>query len=99
MDFRDADGSGPHSQGHADDRAALCIVMVGLPARGKSYLSHKIANFFSWMGVGGRIFNVGNYRRKQVSGQQSAAFFSSSTSFSIWMKSSSATDSGEEKST
>ncbi|KXS12406.1 bifunctional 6-phosphofructo-2-kinase/fructose-2,6-bisphosphate 2-phosphatase [Gonapodya prolifera JEL478] len=41
----------------------LVIFMVGLPARGKSYISHKLRRFLSWMGFRTKIFNVGNRRR------------------------------------
>ena len=39
------------------------IVMVGLPARGKSYISKKLARFLSWSGFNCKVFNVGNKRR------------------------------------
>lgn len=26
----------------------VLLVMVGLPARGKSFISHKVTNFLSW---------------------------------------------------
>ncbi|GMM55023.1 fructose-2,6-bisphosphatase [Maudiozyma humilis] len=41
----------------------LCVVMVGLPARGKSYISQKIVRYLSWLSIGCKCFNVGNYRR------------------------------------
>ncbi|CCK69362.1 fructose-2,6-bisphosphatase KNAG_0C02510 [Huiozyma naganishii CBS 8797] len=42
----------------------IVIVMVGLPARGKSYVSQKIMRYLKWMSVRCEIFNVGHYRRK-----------------------------------
>lgn len=53
----------------------LVVVMCGLPARGKSYISKKIRRYMNWMGVPCEVFNVGNYRRKQVSGTQDHTFF------------------------
>jgi 6-phosphofructo-2-kinase len=37
--------------------------MVGLPARGKSYITKKIQRYLSWQQHNSRIFNVGNRRR------------------------------------
>jgi 6-phosphofructo-2-kinase len=46
-----------------DVAAKLVIVMVGLPARGKSYITKKIQRYLSWQQHNSRIFNVGNRRR------------------------------------
>lgn len=45
------------------------IVLVGLPARGKSYISHRLVNYLTWVGVRCRLFNVGAFRRQQLRGQ------------------------------
>lgn len=37
--------------------------MVGLPARGKSYITKKLQRYLSWQQHQSRIFNVGNRRR------------------------------------
>lgn len=37
--------------------------MVGLPARGKSYITKKLQRYLSWQQHDSRIFNVGNRRR------------------------------------
>jgi hypothetical protein len=42
----------------------LVIAMVGLPARGKSYLVKMIRRYLRWIGFETEVFNVGNYRRK-----------------------------------
>lgn len=42
----------------------LAIVMVGLPARGKTYTARKIVRYLSWRGVRTKVFNVGTFRRK-----------------------------------
>lgn len=47
-----------------DIGAKLVIVMVGLPARGKSYITKKLARFLNWQQHDCRIFNVGNTRRR-----------------------------------
>lgn len=51
------------------------LVMVGLPARGKTYIAQKIARYLSWLGYSARVFNVGNYRRERLGPQQPASFF------------------------
>jgi 6-phosphofructo-2-kinase len=40
--------------------------MVGLPARGKSYIAKKLKRYLSWLGYRTKVFNVGDYRRKQL---------------------------------
>jgi broad specificity phosphatase PhoE/predicted kinase len=50
--------------------------MVGLPARGKSYIARKIARYLKWIGVSTMLFNVGNYRRERVGVAQPHEFFS-----------------------
>nr|KAF6335621.1 6-phosphofructo-2-kinase/fructose-2,6-biphosphatase 4 [Pipistrellus kuhlii] len=51
------------------------IVMVGLPARGKTYISKKLTRYLNWIGVPTREFNVGQYRREMVKTYRSFEFF------------------------
>ena len=37
--------------------------MVGLPARGKSYITRKLQRYLSWQQHEAKVFNVGNRRR------------------------------------
>lgn len=60
--------SGPESQ-------KLVLVMVGLPARGKSYTGRKMSRYLSWLGYATRVFNVGEYRRAKLGAQMSHNFF------------------------
>lgn len=46
-----------------DVASKLVIIMVGLPARGKSYITKKLQRYLSWQQHDSRIFNVGNRRR------------------------------------
>ena len=46
--------------------AKLVIVLVGLPARGKSYIARKLARYLTWMQYETRVFNAGNTRRSTV---------------------------------
>uniref|UniRef100_A0ABM5GLS9 6-phosphofructo-2-kinase/fructose-2, 6-bisphosphatase 3 isoform X7 n=1 Tax=Pogona vitticeps TaxID=103695 RepID=A0ABM5GLS9_9SAUR len=51
------------------------IVMVGLPARGKTYISKKLTRYLNWIGVPTKVFNVGEYRREAVKHYSSYDFF------------------------
>ena len=51
-----------------DVGSKLVIVMVGLPARGKSYVTKKIARYLNWLQHDTRIFNVGERRRVTAGG-------------------------------
>ncbi|KAI0156390.1 bifunctional 6-phosphofructo-2-kinase/fructose-2,6-bisphosphate 2-phosphatase [Xylariaceae sp. FL1272] len=46
-----------------DVAAKLVIIMVGLPARGKSYITKKLRRYLAWQQHNTKIFNVGNRRR------------------------------------
>lgn len=45
------------------DNVSLVVCMVGLPGRGKSFISKRISRYLNWKGVPCRVFNAGNYRR------------------------------------
>ncbi|NXH09955.1 F262 bisphosphatase, partial [Bucco capensis] len=51
------------------------IVMVGLPARGKTYVSKKLTRYLNWIGVPTKVFNLGVYRREAVKAYKSYDFF------------------------
>lgn len=53
----------------------LVIAMVGLPARGKSYLVKMMIRYLKWTGFEARVFNVGSYRRKIGLASASSDFF------------------------
>ncbi|KAI5305368.1 hypothetical protein KEM55_009034, partial [Ascosphaera atra] len=58
--------------GHISSRdvgSKLVIIMVGLPARGKSYITKKLARYLNWLQHDTRIFNVGERRRVATGGQ------------------------------
>jgi len=56
------------------NRTLLC--MVGLPARGKSYINLMLMRYLRWTGFPVESFNAGNYRRKDGLAGADAAFFS-----------------------
>uniref|UniRef100_A0A672YXM0 6-phosphofructo-2-kinase/fructose-2,6-bisphosphatase 4-like n=1 Tax=Sphaeramia orbicularis TaxID=375764 RepID=A0A672YXM0_9TELE len=51
------------------------IVLVGLPARGKTYISKKLTRYLNWIGVPTKEFNVGQYRRECLKIYKSFEFF------------------------
>ncbi|KAL5625518.1 hypothetical protein BROUX41_005578 [Berkeleyomyces rouxiae] len=46
----------------------IAIVMVGLPARGKTHICVSMSRYLQWLGVKTRIFHLGDYRRATVEG-------------------------------
>ncbi|KAI1424100.1 6-phosphofructo-2-kinase-domain-containing protein [Xylaria sp. FL1777] len=65
---------------HHDNTGKLVIVMVGLPATGKSYVAKKLARYLNWLQHKTRVFNVGDRRREAASSKSEAAPRSLSTS-------------------
>lgn len=53
----------------------LCIVMVGLPARGKSTMARRLHESLSQEGVRSQIFNNGNLRRSHFGPESSLPYF------------------------
>jgi len=60
-----------------NDSIKLVICMVGLPARGKSYISNNILRYLTWKEINTKIFNLGQYRREIFGAGQSSEWFSS----------------------
>ncbi|KAK4645082.1 Fructose-2,6-bisphosphatase [Podospora bellae-mahoneyi] len=56
------------------EETRICVVMVGLPARGKSYIAQKAQRYLKWLSIPAATFNVGNYRRNDAP-HPSADFF------------------------
>ena len=51
------------------------IALVGLPARGKTYISKKLSRYLNWIGVNTKVFNLGDYRRKMENKYSSHEIF------------------------
>ncbi len=51
------------------------VAMVGLPARGKTFIAKKLSRYLAWRGCRCRIFNVGGYRRQHLGRDKSHDFF------------------------
>ncbi|KAK2173714.1 hypothetical protein NP493_854g01030 [Ridgeia piscesae] len=49
--------------------------MVGLPARGKTYIAKKLTRYLNWIGINTRVFNVGEYRRRATLQYRTHDFF------------------------
>ncbi|XP_042041535.1 6-phosphofructo-2-kinase/fructose-2,6-bisphosphatase-like [Salvia splendens] len=61
--------------GPKEDRH-LAIVLVGLPARGKTFTAAKLTRYLRWLGHDTKHFNVGKYRRLKHGVNKTADFFS-----------------------
>ncbi|MCK6590608.1 MAG: 6-phosphofructo-2-kinase/fructose-2,6-bisphosphatase [Polyangiaceae bacterium] len=57
------------------DKTETVLAMVGLPARGKTYIAGKVARYLRWIGHSTRSFNVGSYRRRLLGSRQTHEFF------------------------
>ncbi|MCJ1309042.1 Fructose-2,6-bisphosphatase [Agyrium rufum] len=68
--------NGPRSQ---IEDTRICVVMVGLPARGKSFIAQKVVRYLAWLSVSAKSFNVGSYRRADTP-QPTADFFNTGNS-------------------
>ncbi|ODV89619.1 hypothetical protein CANCADRAFT_28237 [Tortispora caseinolytica NRRL Y-17796] len=44
----------------------ICIVLVGLPARGKTHLAVGLCRYLRWLGVKTHAFHLGDYRRAEI---------------------------------
>jgi broad specificity phosphatase PhoE/predicted kinase len=53
----------------------LAVMMVGLPARGKTFVARKLQRYLSWLGYRTLLVNVGDYRRSRVGAKQPARYF------------------------
>ncbi|KAJ1982484.1 hypothetical protein H4R35_000266 [Dimargaris xerosporica] len=54
---------------------AIAIILVGLPARGKTHISRALCRYLCWLGVKTKAFHVGHYRRKLIRHTVSHDFF------------------------
>ncbi|XP_061112747.1 6-phosphofructo-2-kinase/fructose-2,6-bisphosphatase-like isoform X3 [Conger conger] len=65
----------PHASVPQFTNSPTLIVMVGLPARGKTYISKKLTRYLNWIGVPTKVFNLGQYRREAVQTYKTFEFF------------------------
>lgn len=71
------------------------IAMVGLPARGKTFISKRIVRFLNERGYECRIFNVGEYRRLSTD-YTAHDFFSSDNEYALQLRNKIAVDALED---
>jgi 6-phosphofructo-2-kinase/fructose-2,6-biphosphatase len=57
------------------EQRQLAIILVGLPAGGKTLTEAKLTRYLRWLGHDTKHFNVGKYRRLKLGSSQSADFF------------------------
>ncbi|KAG9036229.1 Fructose-2,6-bisphosphatase [Tulasnella sp. JGI-2019a] len=55
--------------------AKIVLALVGLPARGKSYLSNKLTRYLQWLEYKVKVFNVGQLRRKRAQEMEQQSVF------------------------
>lgn len=65
----------------------IAIILVGLPARGKTFISQKLARYLNWIGCNTRTFDVGHYRRHSIGAKQTHEFFDPGALFSHLVRS------------
>lgn len=53
---------------------SICIIMIGLPGRGKTNLSISLCRYLRWLGVRTELFHLGDYRRKNTKKSQDLNF-------------------------
>ncbi|GFU12519.1 hypothetical protein NPIL_661261 [Nephila pilipes] len=72
------------------------IAMVGLPARGKTYIAKKLTRYLNWIGVVTRVFNVGEYRRQATEAYKNHSFFDPNNREALAIRSKCALDALED---
>lgn len=58
-----------------DQKHKIVLVMVGMPARGKSYIARRLARYLNWTGMKAKVFNIGIYRRIIIGVECDSEFF------------------------
>jgi len=54
----------------------FALIMVGLPARGKTFIAHKIKHYFDFFhSAPTKVFNAGQFRRKLLGAKSTHKFF------------------------
>ena len=55
------------------ERRRLAVIMMGLPARGKTFTAMKLQRYLNWLGYCTKHFNAGMYRRRFQGGAPDCA--------------------------
>ena len=64
-----------HMSPFTPEKTRLVLVLVGLPARGKTYIGRKMSRYLNWLGFSARVFNIGDYRRMKLGKHHRHDFF------------------------
>lgn len=56
----------------------MCLLQVGLPGRGKTYIARKVARYLRWINYRTRAYSLARYRIERCGARQSAEFFDNS---------------------
>lgn len=53
----------------------IAVIMVGLPATGKTFTARNLCRYLRWLGIRTRLFSVARYRNRVVGDRLNADFF------------------------
>lgn len=76
----------------------LVVALVGLPARGKTVLAHKLSRYLNWTGHVSKVFSVSFYRRKHIELYNSHDLFRADNEQACEIRKQSATEAMEDAS-
>ncbi|CAL4108178.1 unnamed protein product, partial [Meganyctiphanes norvegica] len=62
------------------------VAMVGLPARGKTYMARKLTHYLNWVGIKSKVFNLGDYRRQVIKEFKDHNFFNAENEEAVKMR-------------
>lgn len=66
----------PRDAEHGTQGDKIVIALVGLPARGKTYIANKVKRYLNFFhGAPCEVFNVGNYRREKYAANMPCEMF------------------------
>lgn len=77
-DLEDSDLGRVYGLGGYSQSSRVLLCMVGLPARGKSYITKMLSRYLLWSGFPVKDFNAGNVRRSEGLASATADFFKGS---------------------
>lgn len=73
------------SQTRYSECGRIAVIMVGLPARGKSFIARNLARYLQWIGVQTQVVSLATIRSASIGTALRAPFFDPSTTTYISM--------------
>jgi len=64
----------------------LVVCMVGLPGRGKTYISRKVARYLRWINYRTRAYSLARYRIDLCGGKQTADFYDNTNEENVTLR-------------